>query len=269
MGRPVEKVVDGSVERALDVIDESVQELEEDIENLTEFQDAVEDMDISGVQPPSSSDLAIQQSQAKSDSEKVIELYREHFFPEDEYPEEVDKYAEKFGISTVAADFFDEVTRAANINKKDALAKISFLDEGNSMTHQHLQEVVSLTEYPKALRRSVNEDVEVEKESLNHYRNEVQEIEDRLLELNRRYTLPMDVNNAVEVVENLEQLEDRVQNVKNRREHELRRRPDILDGYFERNLEKFYDDEEFGAPVLRDLDQLQEGINKAYDNLVI
>lgn len=269
MGRPAEKVVDGSVERALEVIDESTKELQKDIEDLTDFQDAVGELDVTGARSSGPAGVQLHNSQAKNDTDKVIELYEEHFFSEEEYPEEVDRYAEKFNISTVAADFFDEVTRALNVDGEDALARITYLDRGNPMAQQHVQEVVSLAEFPKALRRSVKDDVGVEADSLNHYRNKIRDIEEDLLELNREYTLPMDIDEAREVVESLEQLEERVQSVKDQREHELRRRPDILDNYFERNLEKFYEDENFENPVVRDLNRLQKGIDEAYDNIVV
>ncbi|MFB6241191.1 MAG: hypothetical protein ABEJ36_00110 [Candidatus Nanosalina sp.] len=208
-------------------------------------------------------------SETKSDTERVMELYRENFFSRHETPEQVPKYAKKFDLSMEAADFLDELQGVANLNKQDTLQKINFLDGKNSMNKAYIEEVVSLAEYPKALRREVMEDMQVEKESLEKYGRDIQELEDRLLEINKEYTLPMDVDDAVHVVEELEGIEDRVEQLKKRRMHEIRRRPDILDPYFEKNLEKFYDEEDFGQPVLYDLEQLGEAVEEAYDNLVI
>lgn len=272
MGSPVESVVDGSAERAVGVVDESSKDLAEDVKNLGIFQDAVEDLDLnggrSGVSQGAGS-VRVMNSGVKADTDKVLDLYREHFFSGENYPDEVDRYAEKFDISLAAADFFDEISRPANMNDKDALEKAMYLDGGNSMSQSHVEEVVSLAEYPRALRRSINEDVEVERTSLEHYRRNVESIEQDLLELNREYTLPMSIDSAIDVVDELEQLEDRVDNLRSRREHELRRRPDILDEYFERNLEEFYHGEEFENPVLDDLEGLQNSIDEAYDNIVV
>jgi len=272
MGRPVESVVDGSVVRAVDVVDQNSVELQEDIENLTRFQDAVEDIDLNGSRTGVSGgagSVRVMNSDVKADTDKVLDLYRKHFFPGDDYPDEIDLYAEKFGISVAAADFFDEISRPKNINDKDALEKVKYLDGSNAMAPDHIEEFVGLAEYPKALRKSIDEDADVERTSLEHYRREIDSIEQDLLELNREYTLPMGIDSAIDVVDELEELEDRVDGLRERREHELRRRPDILDEYFEKNLEMFYEDEEFDNPVLSDLDSLEGSINEAYDNIVV
>ena len=266
MSEPVENITRSTAWRAVDVLEENTEILKNDIENITEFQDAVEDFEPSG-NGSAGKPLALRSESA--DTDQVMELYTEKFFERHETPDQVPVYAEKFDLSLEAADFFDELQGVANLNQGDALQKIKFLDGSNSMNRAYIDEVVSLAEYPKALRREVIEDVAVEKESIQKYGREVQQLEGRLVKLNREYTLPMDTEDAVHVVEELEDIEDTVEQLKNRREHELRRRPDILDPYFEKNLEKFYDDEDYDHPVLHDLEQLDEAVDEAYNNIVI
>jgi hypothetical protein len=146
---------------------------------------------------------------------------------------------------------------------------VKFLDSSNPMSEMHVAEMAKLAQYPQALREGVIEDTEVEKTSLEKYSREISELEDTVVELNGEYTLPMDVDDALYVMEELEEVRERVQQLKNRREHEIQRRPDILDGYFEENLEKFYQDEEYDQPVLKDLQALEEAVDEAYDNVVI
>lgn len=267
MSEPVENITGNTAWRAVDVLEENTEILKNDIENITEFQDSVEDFEPSG-NSSAGTPLALR-SESDADTDQVMELYREKFFTRHETPDQVPVYAEKFDLSLEAADFFDELQGVANLNKEDALQKIKFLDGSNPMNKTYIDEVVSLAEYPKALRREVIEDVDVEKESIQKYGREVQQLEDRLIKLNREYTLPMETTDAVHVVEELEDIEDTVEQLKDRRKHELRRRPDILDPYFEKNLEKFYDGEDYDLPVLHDLEQLDEAVEEAYNNIVI
>ncbi len=267
MSEPVQEVTGNITRGAVDVLEDSARNLEDDKQNLTAFQDAVEDFEPSG-RGSQGQPLALR-SENKADSEQVMELYRDHFFSTHDTPEQVPKYAEKFDLSMEAADFFDELQGVANLNQQDALQMIKFLDGSNPMNTDYMEEVVSLAEHPKALRREVMEDIEVEKESLQKYGREIQQIEDRLLELNQEYTLPMGTDDAVHVVNELEDIDERVEQLKNRRLHEIRRREDILNPYFEKNLEKFYDEEDFSEPVLYDLEGLDEAVDEAYSNVVI
>lgn len=268
MGSPVEHLSTGSTERAVEIIYQNEKELDKDIEYLGNFQDAVEDIELSN-RYGRREKTGMLQSNGKSDTEKVLELYRKHFFDEDDYPEIVDAYAEKLDISVTAADFFDEITKITNLNNSDTLSKLKYLDNSNPMNEQYVKEVVSLAEYPRALRRMVKEDMKIEADSLETYSREINDLEEELLELNRENPLPMGIDTAVDVVENLESLESRVEQLEKRRIHELRRRPEIVDGGIEKNLEKYYEDEDFGNPVLQDLIEIKESINEAYDGIIV
>lgn len=268
MSEPREEIIPDATQTATDIINEKISLLEEDIDILGNFQEEVEALEIDTNNQTLQHGVKVRSNQ-KSDTEKVIDLYKEHFFDEEEVHEEVETLSRKFDLSMPAADFLAEMTSVANINDRDALQKIQYLDSSNSLNPAYKSEVVGMSEYPRALRREVIADTEAERNGLRNYREDTMEIVDSLDSLNRAYTNPMDVDDAIEVLEELENFEDRVDQLKDRREHELRRRPEIFDGYMESNLEEFYDSEEFDDPVLYDLKQLEDAIGEAYDNIMI
>jgi DNA repair exonuclease SbcCD ATPase subunit len=268
MGEPRKEITQEASRNAARVLQKSIRELEDDIDNLEDFEEEVADLQPS-TQPQQSGMSHFTRTKKNSDTDTVLELYREHFFPEDDYPDQVEVYAEKFDLSIPAADFLDEMMGVANLSDKEALKKVKFLDGSNRMSEMHIAETEQLAKYPQELRGAVIEDTEVEKNSLEKYSREISELEDTVVELNREYSLPMDVDEAQYVMEELEEVRDRVQQLKKRRKHEIRRRPDILDGYFEENLEKFYQEEEYEEPVLEDLQAIEQDVDEAFDNIVI
>ena len=266
MGEPVESVVDDTVGSALKVLKNSIRELDEDIGNLTDFQDRLEQFTPSG---PQNQKMMFKADESKSDTERVLEIYVDTFFSEQDTPENIRKYSKKYDISVEAADFMDELLGVKDFSRKDILDKIRFLDGSNPMNQIQVNDVEGMAEYPKALRKSVIEDTGVEQTSLKDYQRRIANIEDDLLELNEEYQLPMDLDDALYVVERFDELKEDIEQLKSRREHELRRRTDVLDDYFEDNLNIFYDDEDFKNPILEDLDSLESAVEEAYQNIEI
>lgn len=266
MGEPVESVVDDAVGNALKVLNDSVRELDEDVNNLTDFQDRLREFTPRG---PQKQQMMFKADKSKTDTERVLDIYVDTFFSEQDTPENVLKYSKKYDISLEAADFMDELLGVKDLSRKDILDKIRFLDGSNPMNQMQVNDVEGMAEYPKALRKRVIEDTGVEQTSLRDYRRRIENLEDNLLELNKEYQIPMDLDDAVHVVERFDELKQDIKQLKNRREHELNRRTDILDEYFENNLDIFYDDEDFENPVLDDLENLESALEEAYSNLAI
>lgn len=264
MGEPVESVVDDTVGNALKVLRDSVRELDKDIENLTDFQDRLEEFTPKG---PQKQKMMFKADKSKSDTERVLELYVDTFFSEQDTPEDVRKYSKKYDISVEAADFMDELLGVKDFSRKDIVDKIRFLDGSNPMNQIQVNDVEGMAEYPKALRRRVIEDTGVEQTSLKDYQRRIDDIEEDLLDLNEEYQIPMDLDDALYVVDKFEEIKEDIEQLKSRREHELRRRTDILDEYFENNLEIFYNDEDIENPVLEDLESLESAVEQAYDNI--
>ena len=266
MGEPVESVVDDAVGNALKVLNDSIRELDEDVNNLTDFQDRLREFTPRG---PQKQQMMFKADKSKTDTERVLDIYVDTFFSEQDTPENVLKYSKKYDISLEAADFMDELLGVKDLSRKDILDKIRFLDGSNPMNQMQVNDVEGMAEYPKALRKRVIEDTGVEQTSLRDYRRRIENLEDNLLELNDEYQIPMDLDDAVHVVERFDELKQDIKQLKNRREHELNRRTDILDEYFENNLDIFYDDEDFENPVLDDLENLESAVEEAYSNLAI
>ena len=124
-------------------------------------------------------------------------------------------------------------------------------------------------EYPARLREKIIEDAEVELDSLDNYRQQIGEVKEKLYAVNRENPLPVGLDDASDVVDELESMTSRVQQLKDRRVHELGRREELQQGYFESQESGVYEDEEFGRPVLQELDKLDEALDEAYDNLVV
>lgn len=268
MGEPVEQIIPDSSSKAAKVVKNSVRDIEKDIEDLEELLDS-----LSGLKLSSNSQNQVlspaAQTGGKSDTEKVLDLYREHFLPDDGHDEEVEEYEAKYNLSPAAADFMCEIERIKDLKKKEAVAKARYLDGSNSMNIGHVNEFANMISILKGGRDKVIDDLEVERTSLEKYSHEISALENEVLELNEKYPLPMDVDNANQVIDRLEEIGERVEQLEKRRRHELRRRPEIQSDYIGKNLKEFYSEEEFEQPVLYDLEQLGDAVEEAYENIVI
>ena len=248
-------------EEAFETVDETIRQLEDDIDSFHEFQEEAL------AQPVSQMGGQALMNGSSGDS-NIIELYDEMFFSEDEMKDRVRAFSENYSLSLPAADLFDEFANVPDIGDKQALQFVKHLDNGN-FNQVVKQRFEKISEYPAKLREKIIEDAEIERNSLNNYRHHIGEVKEKLYTLNEENPLPVGLNDAVDVVEELEGLESRVGQLKDRRQHELKRRENLQEGYFDSQEAAVYEDEEFGRPVLQELDELDEALDEAYENLAV
>lgn len=265
MGEPVDSVLAGSVERASDILKGNINFLKEDIKALTKFQDEVEKIDLGS--DGSSGRVLLSDSRQDSDTEEVMNLFDDLFYSRQESSDIVEDNADKYDLDEPAAHFLQELFNIANISRSEAVSKIRYLDSENPMGGPHVQETVSLAEYLKANRKQVVEGIEKAEDSLSNYQEDLSALEDHVLHLNEEYTLPMDVDDAETVVRYLDIVEERLDQLENRREHELRRMPDLISEYTVKTVNTYFEDEEFDDPVLYEIDEIRENIYEARENI--
>ena len=258
-------LIDSSIESGLEIIDEGLDELDDDIERLDEFQDELESFEPKMTQNQQN---MIQARKIKSDTEKVMEIYSDIVFSDHNVSDGVKLYSERHGISYEAADFLKPLMAVGNLPDDFIVQRIKYLDGRNPLDDDLVDTYRDFAEYAKGVGRAVEEDFDVEIDSLQNYRHKIKDMEEEIIELDEEYLTPMNIDDAIHVERRLSGIKDEIDHLENIREHELRRRDkDIVDEYFERNLEFFYRDEEVEKPVLEDLEQLRTVVNQAYDRL--
>lgn len=248
-------------EQALEAVDETIRELGDDIDDLEDFHDKA-------MKQPASNGGEQALIRGQSQESSVVNIYDEIFFEEESMKDRVKVFSEKYDLSLPAADLFDEFANVPDLSNDQALQLVRNLDRGNFNSVMK-QQLGKMSEYPAKLREKIIEDAEIERDSLENYSHQIGEIHEKLYSLNEENPLPVGLDDAVDVIEELEGLDSRVKQLKDRRQHELRRREDLQQGYFDSQERGMYEDESFGRPVLQELDELDEALENAYENLTV
>ncbi|WP_414838349.1 hypothetical protein ACK3SF_03005 [Candidatus Nanosalina sp. VS9-1] len=248
-------------EKAFETVEEAIRDLEDDIDSLQDFREKV-------LSQPVQNGGGRQMLSSKAGN-KVIDIYSEEFFNRENSKDRISIFASEYDLSLPAADLFDELANVPDIDDGSALQFIKHLDNGAQFNEVVKGQFEKLSKYPAKLREHIVQDAKVERDSLRNYMHDIKEVKDTLYELNEENPLPVDLDDAVDLVGELEGLQSRVQQLKNRRLHELRRRDDIQQGYFDSQEAAVYEDEEFGRPVLQELQYVDDALEEAYDNLVV
>lgn len=264
-------IIDNSeVGDAISTLETQTQLIQEDIENIKEFKDAVEEMKLQGPQRNTGFGKLAAKTQSKNkDTDKVLEFYRNLLMEEEESMPETEKISESFNLSYEAADFFRIVKNIANYDNESVLQTTQFLDGSNPMSKQHKQLISQYSTDLVGMRENVLEDVPIEQESLEKYQEDLDEMRETINNLNTSYKLPVDLDDGIEIVDEFENIYDRIDQLKSRRKHEISRRPEFSDQYLDQNLSVLYEDESFDEPVLEELDKLEKLVDEAYSNLTI
>lgn len=248
------------INSSLDQLDGLEAVMEEDLENLDELLSEMSEMELtfrSGF------------SNGKSDTEKVLEVY-ENTFHDMDGRTDVQSLDEKLPLSSPATEFMAELTNLASIGKDQAYSKANFLDDENNLAKSHYNELVIYFESFKQVREELSVDLEGERESLIHYSDRIDDLAENLLTLSEENPFShLDVADAGNILEELEEYEERIKQLKKRRVHEIKRRPEIYDQMAENNFVKAYE-EATGSktPVIEELDYLEERVDEAYENVV-
>lgn len=264
MSEPV-NIEERKVEEAFHVLKETAREFEKDIDDFEDFVETVFDTDFQS-SPRTNNGLMNLQNGNNGDS--VIDIYEEKFYVRQTATDRVEAFAENLDLSMPAADLFDELANSPRVDK-DAAYNVVASFERNNVNQIVLQNFEDMADAPVKLREKVGEDLETEKESLWHYHKEISSLYDKVDSLNRENTLPMDFDTALDVVNEFEEIEERAEQLKNRRIHELRRRDEYMKGDMDTHEERFYEDEDFQRPVLEELDRINEYIEEATENIVL
>lgn len=262
-------IENGKVKDAISTLESQTKLIEEDIEKIIEFKNAVEEMNLQGPEKNNGFGNLVSKTQSKNrDTDKVLELYSNLLMDDESIPE-TEKISESFNLSYEAADFFRILKNIANYDNESVLQTAHFLDSSNSMSEQHRQLVSQYSTDLASMRENVLDDVPIEQDSLSKYQEDLDEIKDALNDLNTSYKLPVGLDSGIEIVDTFEDIYDRIDQLRNRREHEIRRRPEFADQYLEQNLSILYEEESFDKPVLEELDRLENLVDDAYDNLTV
>ena len=263
MSEPV-NLEDENVEAAFQVLKKTGREFEKDIDDFEEFVDAVFEKDYSsGINQQNNGFMG-----SKNSEDSVIDLYEEIFYVRQTATDRVEAFAEKLDLSMPAADLFDELANSPGVDEDKAYNVVDRF-ERNNVNQIVLQTFDQMSDSPVKLREKVGEDLETEKESLWHYHKEISSLYDKVDSLNRENTLPMDFDTALDVVNEFEEIEDRAEQLKNRRIHELMRRDEYMKRDMSAHEDRFYKEEDFERPVLEELDRINEYIEEATENIVL
>lgn len=248
-------------EKAFEAVDETVETLEEDIDVLEDFREEV-------LKQPVTQKTGRQSFAEASSGSDVIDLYDEMFFHEDRVKDRVRVFADEYDLSLPAADLLDEFANVPDMDNNHALQLVRKVNSGN-LNKVVQQQFGKAIEYPAKLRGKIIEDAEVELDSLDNYRRQIGEVKEKLYTLNEENPLPVGLDDASDVIDELESMSSRVKQLKDRRLHELGRREELQQGYFISQEAGVYEDESFGRPVLQELDELDEALDEAYENLAV
>ncbi|MFB6116352.1 MAG: hypothetical protein ABEK10_02460 [Candidatus Nanosalina sp.] len=249
----------GLIDSALNKLDGLDAVIDRDVGNLDEMLSRVSELDLafrSGL------------SNGKADTEKVMEVYKETFHNLDGR-RDVQSLDESLSLSSPATEFMAELTNLQSVGRDKAYATASFLDGENNMTVNHYQEFVAYIKSFKEVREGLSEDLAGERESLTHYSEELDEIREDLVELVEDNPLPeTDVAEAAGVLEELEDYRKRMQQLRQRRVHEVKRRKEIYDELAENNFQNTYRSAGSKTPVIYEIDHLDDRVEDAYGNMV-
>ncbi|QGA80389.1 hypothetical protein [Candidatus Nanohalobium constans] len=151
-----------------------------------------------------------------------------------------------------------------------SVERASGILEGNlGFLEDDIDALTGIEGYIKANKREVSEEIEITRNSLLNYQDDLTTLEDHVIHVNEEYTLPMDVDDAETVVKYLDIVEERLDQLENRRKHELRRMPDIISDHTVETINNYFEDEEFDDPVLYDIDEMRENIYEARENIQV
>lgn len=204
------------------------------------------------------------------DTEEFLEKWREISKPDEEYEffqERLEQVQEDHNLPDVVyADMYDEFTMLPEY-KESAEAVIGALQQNDKVTPPLAGQLTQFMNYSQAARRSQIQDFKVEKNRLNQYTEELNEIVNSFEDMNE-YTLPFDVDRANSFWDQLETFDERVENMRAEREEDYERE------YNSVNLHGFLEDiygEDIGVrqPVRADLKAVDSRTEEARDNIVI
>lgn len=250
----------GFIDSSLDQLDGLEAVMEEDRGNLDELLSRISEMDFafrSGL------------SNGKSDTEKFIEAYKDTFHDLDGRTD-VQSLDSQVSLSSPATEFMAELTNLASIGKEKAYSKADFLDGKNNLAKSHYRELVIYLESFKQVREELANDVEGERTALRHYSERIDELSGELTELSEQNPFrELDVADAGGILQQLEEYEESIRDLKKRRIHEIKRRTEIYDQLAENNFVKAYEKATGSkTPVIEELDYLEERVKEAYENVV-
>jgi DNA repair exonuclease SbcCD ATPase subunit len=249
----------GLIEDSLEQLDRLDYTMERDVEELDELLSELSDMDLT---------FRAGLSNGDADTEKVMKVYEETFHDIDGR-EDIQELNSSLDLSAPAAEFFGELTNLASIGKEQAYQKASFLDGKNNLTATHYKELVTYLKSFKSVRDQLSDDVAGERESLSYYDSEIDRIADKVVETVEENPLTdLEVADAGQVLEDLEEYQERIQQLRKRRVHEVKRRKEIYDTLAEKNFVKTYSAAGSKTPVVDELDHLDEMVETAYRNVV-
>lgn len=137
------------------------------------------------------------------------------------------------------------------------------------MSPASVGQLLDIIDYPKLLRKQASDNSEIEKESLQIYGEELSELEERLLSLNEDHPLPQDPDEASGVRTELEEIQERAYQLKQRRQRERKWRSEAVNEHFQSNIDEFYQELEYDDPVEHDIDKLINYVEQAKSNQVI
>lgn len=247
----------GYTEEASEELDDMVRLFQEDIDMFQDFREKVLSQPVSNG------------GQMFNSGNQVLDIYSDEFFNQEDVPDEARIISESHGLSVPAADLLYELANVPGLDSNEALGLVKNIDKGVEFNSIVKKRFKSFSRYPIILREKVIEDAEIEQESLRKYTHEVGDVRETLQELNEDNPIPVGLDSALEVVDELERLDEKISQLKNRRIQELERRDEIFEGYFNTQEEELYSDKEFQRPVIQELEYLNTLVDEAYNGLVL
>jgi uncharacterized phage infection (PIP) family protein YhgE len=249
----------GLIEDSLEQLDSLDRTMDRDAEELDELLSELSEMDLT---------FRNGLSNGEADTEKVMKVYEETFHDMDGR-EDIQELNSSLDLSAPTAEFYGELTNLASIGKEQAYRKASFLDGKNNLNSTHYKELVTYLKSFRSVRDQLSDDVAGERESLNYYDSEISEIAESVVEEVEDNPLSeLGVADAAQVLEDLEEYRERIQQLRDRRVHEVKRRKEIYDTLAEQNFVKTYSAAGSKTPVIDELDHLDEMVETAYSNVV-
>lgn len=249
----------GLIEASLDQLDGLEGVMARDKEELDELISELSEMDLTFRNGLSNGD---------ADTEKFMQVYEDTFHDLDGRGD-IRELDSNLDLSTPAVEFFGELTSLASLGKDEAYRKAEFLDGKNNFTTNHYRELVTYLEAFKSVRDQLSDDLAGERESLNYYDSEISEIAESVVEdVEENPLTGLGVADAAQVLEDLEEYRERIQQLRERRVHEVRRRKEIYDTLAEKNFVKTYSAAGSKTPVIDELDHLDDMVETAYSNVV-
>ena len=250
----------GSIKNSLNQFNNLEQAMEEDKDRLDELMSEM-----------SSLRLVFRSGNlgGESDTEKILGAY-ERIFHDMEGRTDIQDLYSQLPVSPPASGFMAELTNIASLTKEQAYEKARFLDGENNITKSNYNELVIYFESFKQVRNELSKDIDGERESLRDYSNRIDDMSEDLVKLSEENPFEgLDVAEAGNILEELEQYKEKIGDLKRRRVQEIERRPDIYDGLAESNFVKTYRKATgSNTPVIDELDHLQSRVDEAYDTVV-